>query len=59
MRGVGIQIGKVMDFMVQQSGGYGNVGFTRKDLYNYVDAASRKELVDGDAQCALAYLSGI
>ena len=37
IRGIGIQIGKVMDFMVQQSGGYGNVLFTRNDLYKYVD----------------------
>lgn len=56
MRGVGIRPSKIMDYMVQQSGGYEHVGFIRKDLYNYVDAARRKEICNGDAEGALAYL---
>ncbi|RVX03571.1 Protein FAR1-related sequence 5 [Vitis vinifera] len=58
MRGVGIGTSQIMDYMVQQSGGYNNVGFTKKDLYNHVDADSRVHLRDGDAEGALAYLCG-
>ena len=49
---------QIMDYMVQRSGGYNNVGFTKKDLYNHVDADRRVQIRDGDAQGALAYLCG-
>ena len=49
---------QIMDSVVQQSGGYNNVGFTKKYLYNHVDADRRVHLRDGDAECALAYLCG-
>nr|CAN69010.1 hypothetical protein VITISV_015952 [Vitis vinifera] len=58
MRGVGMGTSQIMDYMVQQSGGYNNVGFTKKDLYNHVDADRRVHLRDGDAKGALAYLCG-
>ncbi|RVX06762.1 Protein FAR1-related sequence 5 [Vitis vinifera] len=58
MRGVGIGTSQIMDYMVQQSGGYNNVGFTKKDLYNHVDVDRRVHLRDGDAEGALAYLCG-
>ena len=41
MRGVGMKTNQIMDYMVQRSGGYNNVGFTKKDLYNHVDADRR------------------
>ena len=47
-----------MDYMVQQSGSYENVGFIQKDLYNYIDTERRTELRNGDAEGALAYLCG-
>ncbi|KAL6321046.1 hypothetical protein AAG906_012029 [Vitis piasezkii] len=49
---------QIMDYMVQQSGGYNNVGFTKKDLYNHVDADRRVQMRDGDTEGALAYLCG-
>ncbi|KAL6320955.1 hypothetical protein AAG906_010764 [Vitis piasezkii] len=58
MRGVGIGTSQIMDYMVQQLGGYNNVGFTKKDLYNHVDADHIVHLRDGDAEGALAYLCG-
>ncbi|RVW64901.1 Protein FAR-RED impaired response 1 [Vitis vinifera] len=58
MRGVGMGTSQIRDYMVQQSGGYNNVGFTKKDLYNHVDADRRVHLRDGDAEGALAYLCG-
>ncbi|RVW66260.1 Protein FAR1-related sequence 5 [Vitis vinifera] len=49
---------QIMDYMVQQSGGYNNVDFTKKDLYNHVDADPRVQMRDGDTKGALAYLCG-
>ncbi|KAL6331756.1 hypothetical protein AAG906_020095 [Vitis piasezkii] len=56
MRGVGMGTSQIMDYMVQQSGGYNNVGFSKKDLYNHVDVDCRVHLRDGDVESALAYL---
>ncbi|WJZ84125.1 hypothetical protein VitviT2T_003746 [Vitis vinifera] len=58
MRGVGMGTSQIMDYMVQQSGGYNNVGLTKKDPYNHVEADCRVHLRDGDAEGALAYLCG-
>ncbi|RVW73011.1 Protein FAR1-related sequence 5 [Vitis vinifera] len=58
MRGVGMGTSQIMDYMVQQSGGYNKVGFTKKDLYNHVDADRRVHLRDGDVEGVLAYLCG-
>ena len=51
---------QIMDYMVQQSSGYNNVGFTKKkkNLYNHVDADHRVYLRYGDANGDLAYLCG-
>ncbi|KAK9288971.1 hypothetical protein L1049_017442 [Liquidambar formosana] len=57
MRKVGIRTCHVIDHMQSQSGGYQNIGFTPKDLYNYVDGQRRKQIVDGDAMGCLAYLT--
>ncbi|KAL7181026.1 hypothetical protein ACSBR1_039978 [Camellia fascicularis] len=45
-----------MDYMVNQSGSYENVGFIHTDLHNYIQAECRAEVEDGDAQGALVYL---
>ncbi|KAK4595456.1 hypothetical protein RGQ29_013782 [Quercus rubra] len=37
-------------------GGYENVGFTSKDLYNYLAEICNSSTQDGDAECALEYL---
>ena len=58
MQGVGTGTSRIMDYMVQQSGGYNNVGFTKKDLYNHVDVDRRVHMRDSDAEGALAYLCG-
>ena len=58
MRGVGMGTNQIMDYMVQQSSGYNNVGFTKKNLYNHVDADRRVHLRDGDTEGALSYLCG-
>jgi len=45
-----------MDNLIQQAGGYENVGFIPKDLYNHIVADRNSNMCDGDAECALAYL---
>ncbi|XP_020418003.1 protein FAR-RED IMPAIRED RESPONSE 1 [Prunus persica] len=42
--------------MVDQCGGYLNVGFQIKDLYNKLDASRREILLYGDTEVALSYL---
>ena len=43
-------------YIVQQSGGHEHVGFTTKDIYNYVDVMRRIGIKDSDVEVALAYL---
>ncbi|XP_058187790.1 protein FAR1-RELATED SEQUENCE 5-like isoform X1 [Rhododendron vialii] len=57
MHNVGVKTGQIMDMKVNESGGYGDVGFTLKDLQNKIEVERRVELKDGDAEGALGYLS--
>ena len=45
-----------MDHLVHQSGGYENVGFTKKNLYNRIDLDRMSKISHGDAEGGLAYL---
>ncbi|XP_050259192.1 protein FAR1-RELATED SEQUENCE 5-like [Quercus robur] len=56
LHNVGVKSNQIMDHMIQQAGGYENIGFTSKDLYNYVAAIRNNNTRDGDAECALGYL---
>ena len=47
---------QIMDHLIQQAGGYENIGFTPNDLYNYTIANRNNNMRDGDAECALPYL---
>ncbi|KAE8657538.1 hypothetical protein F3Y22_tig00116989pilonHSYRG00146 [Hibiscus syriacus] len=38
-----------------QAGGYHNVGFTHKDLYNALQRGKAKEIVDGDVNALISY----
>ena len=53
---VKVQTSQIMDHLVHQSGGYMNVGFTKKDLYNRIDMDHKSKMRHGDAEGALAYL---
>ncbi|XP_016173287.1 protein FAR1-RELATED SEQUENCE 5-like [Arachis ipaensis] len=57
-RECGISTAKTMRYMAGLSGGYSLVGFVKKDAYNYIDKQRRKQIVDGDAESAIAYLEG-
>ncbi|XP_028056985.1 protein FAR1-RELATED SEQUENCE 5-like [Camellia sinensis] len=50
MRNVGMKTSQIMDYMVNQSGSYENVGFIHTDLHNHIQAKRRAEVEDGDAQ---------
>ncbi|XP_028118689.1 protein FAR-RED ELONGATED HYPOCOTYL 3-like [Camellia sinensis] len=56
IRNVGVKTSQIMNYMVNQSGSYENVGFIRTDLHNHIQAERRAEVEDGDAQGALVYL---
>ncbi|KAF7149890.1 hypothetical protein RHSIM_Rhsim02G0176700 [Rhododendron simsii] len=47
---VGIKTSPIMDFAMQQSGGYESVGYMQKDLYNHFTAQRNIEVMDGDAE---------
>ncbi|XP_045822127.1 protein FAR1-RELATED SEQUENCE 5-like [Trifolium pratense] len=57
MQSRGIRTCHIMGYMVAQKGGYGGVGFTKKDLYNYFDKKMRDIVKDGDVAASLHYLN--
>ncbi|RYQ89233.1 hypothetical protein Ahy_B09g095984 isoform C [Arachis hypogaea] len=57
-RECGISTAKTMRYMAGLAGGYSLVGFLKKDAYNYIDKQRREQIVDGDAESAIAYLEG-
>ncbi|KAK2645281.1 hypothetical protein Ddye_020476 [Dipteronia dyeriana] len=46
-----------MDHFVNQAGSFSNVGHTKKDLHNRLDAVRRNELQSFDADCVISYLT--
>ncbi|KAL4593859.1 hypothetical protein ACB092_M009000 [Castanea dentata] len=50
LHNVGIKSNQIMDNLIQQAGGYENVGFIPKDLYNHVVADRNSNISDGDAE---------
>ncbi|KAE8667591.1 hypothetical protein F3Y22_tig00112399pilonHSYRG00085 [Hibiscus syriacus] len=55
LKEVGVGTAQVMNYLTQQAGGYHNVGFTHKDLYNALQRGKAKEIVDGDVNALIAY----
>ncbi|RYQ99414.1 hypothetical protein Ahy_B07g087357 isoform E [Arachis hypogaea] len=47
-----------MAYMAGQSGGYGMLQFTKRDLYNYVHIQRLSQINDGDAAATISYLEG-
>ncbi|XP_040364980.1 protein FAR1-RELATED SEQUENCE 5-like [Rosa chinensis] len=58
MRRVSIKTCHAYHYMADRSGGFANVGFLMKDLYNKLDSNQREIVLEGDAKAALAYLEG-
>ncbi|KAE8732318.1 hypothetical protein F3Y22_tig00002237pilonHSYRG01697 [Hibiscus syriacus] len=55
LKEVGVGTSQVMKYLTQQAGGYHNVGFTHKDLYNALQRGKTKEIVDRDVNTLIAY----
>ncbi|KAE8673662.1 hypothetical protein F3Y22_tig00111779pilonHSYRG00297 [Hibiscus syriacus] len=55
LKEVGVGTSQVMNYLTQQAGGYHNVGFTHKDLYDALQRGKAKEIVDGDVNALIAY----
>ncbi|KAE8658650.1 hypothetical protein F3Y22_tig00116971pilonHSYRG01073 [Hibiscus syriacus] len=55
LKEVGVGTSQVMNYLTQQAGGYHNVRFTHKDLYNALQRGKAKEVVDGDVNALIAY----
>ncbi|KAE8686965.1 hypothetical protein F3Y22_tig00111027pilonHSYRG00616 [Hibiscus syriacus] len=55
LKEVGVGTSQVMNYLTQQAGGYHNVGFIHKDLYNALQRGKAKEIVDGDVNALIAY----
>ena len=58
MQRVSVKPCHTYEYIVDKAGGFSNVGFTIKDLYNKLDYRRREILLDGDAETALAYMRG-
>ncbi|KAK2638700.1 hypothetical protein Ddye_026495 [Dipteronia dyeriana] len=54
---VGVKTAQVMDHFVDQAGNFSNVGHTKKDLQNRLDAVHRNELQSSNVDCVLSYLT--
>ncbi|KAK8716202.1 hypothetical protein V6N13_043520 [Hibiscus sabdariffa] len=55
LKKVRVRTSHVMNYFTQQSGGFHNVGFIRKDLYNALQKTEAVEICDGDVNAVLAY----
>ncbi|CAI0462315.1 unnamed protein product, partial [Linum tenue] len=53
----GLRPCQIMNVVSNAAGGYANVGYTRQDVYNYVDRCRKENISNGDATAALSYLS--
>ncbi|KAJ1413419.1 FAR1-related protein [Sesbania bispinosa] len=52
----GVRTCHIMGLIMGQKGGYSDLGFCEKDLYNHIDKENRAKIEDGDAFAALCYL---
>ncbi|KAE8729692.1 hypothetical protein F3Y22_tig00003435pilonHSYRG00139 [Hibiscus syriacus] len=55
LKEVGVGMSQVMNYLTQQAGGYHNVVFTHKDLYNALQRGKAKEIVDEDVNALISY----
>ncbi|KAL4307064.1 hypothetical protein AHAS_Ahas16G0240900 [Arachis hypogaea] len=56
MHEAGFQTTQITGFFAHMCGGYRNLNFIRKDLYNYMDGVRQSKIVEGDAAATTSYL---
>ncbi|KAL4285754.1 protein FAR1-RELATED SEQUENCE 5-like [Arachis ipaensis] len=54
----GLPTSQIMGYLVGQAGGYHRVGFSKKDLDNYIERSRRARIIGGDSNATIGYLSG-
>lgn len=54
MKAVIVKTSQIMHFLVNQAGGYHNMGLTLEDLYNLLDVESWSIILETDSEFALA-----
>ncbi|RYQ99262.1 hypothetical protein Ahy_B07g087166 [Arachis hypogaea] len=50
------QTTQIMGFFAHMCGGYRNLKFISKDLYNYMDGVRQSRIMEGDAATTISYL---
>ncbi|KAE8690140.1 hypothetical protein F3Y22_tig00110925pilonHSYRG00015 [Hibiscus syriacus] len=55
LKEVGVGTSQVMNYLMQQAGGYHNIGFIHKDVYNALQRGKAKEIVNEDVNALIAY----
>ncbi|XP_016168213.1 protein FAR1-RELATED SEQUENCE 5-like [Arachis ipaensis] len=58
MHEAGFKTTQIMGFFAHMCGGYRNLNFISKDLYNYMDGVRQSRIVEGDTAAAISYLKG-
>ncbi|XP_057760034.1 uncharacterized protein LOC130980359 [Arachis stenosperma] len=58
MHEAGFKTTQIMGFIAHMCGGYRNLNFISKDLYNYMDGVRQSRIVEGDAAAAISYFKG-
>ena len=54
----GVKTYHIMGYLAGQKGGYVDVGFMKKDMYNHIDQQRRVKIKDGDVNAGIGYLHG-
>ena len=54
----GVRTCHILGFLMGQKGGHENLGFIKKDLYNYTDHQGRVRIEGGDTFATLSYFQG-
>ncbi|XP_025692549.1 protein FAR1-RELATED SEQUENCE 5-like [Arachis hypogaea] len=58
MHEAGFKTTQIRGFFAHMCGGYQNLNFISKDLYNYMDGVRQSRIVEGDAAVIISYLKG-
>ncbi|KAE8700927.1 hypothetical protein F3Y22_tig00110551pilonHSYRG00237 [Hibiscus syriacus] len=55
LKDIGVGTSQVMNYLMQQEGGYHNVRFIHKDLYNALERGKANEIFNGDVDALISY----
>ncbi|XP_016206098.1 protein FAR1-RELATED SEQUENCE 5-like [Arachis ipaensis] len=55
---IGIRTCHILGYLAAQKGGYANLSFNQKDMYNLITQHRKEKVKGGDANAAISYLRG-